>query len=444
MYVVFGESHVNAVTKKYRSVIVIFIAIITISAATYVAWWGITRFESRRNSNRYLIMTAASPGKNLVAQPGLGDGRVSFIRSDELFATQMLKYFHLTVGDVHKHGYLLLIEAKDQSYSYSFDPKAVFEALSIGRRDEETAEVPAIPLGAVVGVLAAVLLLRYSWVVNVGLALAYAASAYKYANGCPVCPKVLIFGIDAALLGTILYGALLIANFTGSARIFIRLTLCASGTAVAWQFFMFLQSQMTCVPCSIIAGANSAILVAVALKPDDVGQKFIRHSWQSYATSAAVIVCGAGYAFFTPQQAATSAVLASTHAPLSLVGLSIKDIGLPLEPGKSQVIAIVEKGCGACDAARTALRSASGLPLRYVNLRLPGAEPDPIFENISYEKGMVRATPTILVTNGNGLIINQITGWASGPEWAQSQISSIRFDLATRARSGPRKLAGGS
>lgn len=254
------------------------------------------------------------------------------------------------------------------------------------------------------------------------LAGASVLAIMKSIDACPTCPKVLILGTDAGLLGFAWMLALALSVYVVKVpKIIIPLLLFGCASISLWQLVAVQSNQMQCSYCSVIALMVSFALASLScdLEPKPQTRKLL---W-----SLTPVLVGSSIAAILHFQQGDL----STKEPKALTGLgvhkpvirNISELGIESNQ-KKRILYVAAAGCPSCEEGLTTILALAG---DRVELWFVDAAPPKRGKNwhkiVRQQK--VSETPIILFVNQQGTVENQITGYSSDARWVQNLSEKI-------------------
>ncbi len=248
------------------------------------------------------------------------------------------------------------------------------------------------------------------------LAGAAVLAIMKSIDACPTCPKVLILGTDAGLLGFGWMVVLALSVYVVKVpKLVIPLLLLGCASISLWQLVAVQSNQAQCSYCSVIALMVSFALASINcdLESKPQSQKLI---W-----SLVPVLAGSAIAAILHFQQGDM----SNKEPKALTGLgvhkpvirNISELGIESNQ-KKRILYIASAGCPSCEEGLTTILALAGdrVELWHVDAVPPQREKN--WQKVNRQE-KVTETPIILFVNEQGAVENQITGYSSDNKWIQ-------------------------
>jgi hypothetical protein len=274
----------------------------------------------------------------------------------------------------------------------------------------------ALILGAI---LARALLPNYRYL----LLAASMMSFWRYSHTCTTCEPTLIFGVDAALVGTFSFAAAALANWSQSRQgTLIAVTLASA--ACIWQAFQLMMGAQACIPCAAILAINGLIIGSgcgeLAQASAHSGKELRSRLTLRFAlVTTALFLMVSVHGSHTALQSGTPST--SLKKRPSYVGKKLHEVATALPARTTKALYMFgSPHCDPCVQAKQALSRM--VDIEVVTVELVDDGQDPEWQGLHLPSSAVEmpSTPTFLLVSSTGDIEKEFFGWSGDSLWREA------------------------
>jgi hypothetical protein len=385
-------------------------------------------FEDNRP---YLFLSARSrPTDANLEQLAYENSHIGYFRQDSIFGRAVERQLPPSL----RASELVLLRASDYRWATA-DMGQIQQRLNLIRQPiQDRTFLPFLLLGGVAFCIGIFFSKMVDRLLPVVFGLLVLVSVYKYSHACLVCPIVQFLGIDAALLGAGAYVTLLTV-WLWNPRVAAIAAPTACGAITIWQFANLLGATNLCVPCMLIMFGNCAVLPLAFFK--NSGESRVGTGW-SLRRSISVVGAVLGtsglvfaHGLLVRPPATRGLVAIKRPGQVHLVGMTLEQLGVKgryvRAPG---VVMFGMSTCDPCCQARLTLIQQIVVPVQIFELLRPeqrvGTWGAP---TVAYSEDLFPSTPTLVIVNATGKVVDQFYGWSSDPTWQVAFFHSAKQDL---------------